>query len=95
MTRAIVYVPADDPDHIHAARCTAYAEQCGYELTGLVRGDWPAVEQMLGNGETSVVLVSEEGHLPPKRKPRIEVVANAIATRWERRTRVIRRNAAK
>ena len=93
MTRAIVYVPAGELDP-HAARCLAYCEAQGYEFRGIIRGDWAAAERMMGDGETSVVLVSTEGHLPPDRKPRIEVVANQALSQRETRTRVIRRGAA-
>lgn len=93
MTRAIVYVPSKDFDP-HAALCSVYATEHGYDIVGIVRDDWTAVQKMLGDGEASVALVSVEEHLPPKRKPRIEVVANAVKSRWEGRTRIIRRNAA-
>jgi hypothetical protein len=91
MTKAVVFVPSRDFDP-HAARCVAYVEERGYELVGIVRDDWAAVQKMMVDGETSVVIVSEERHLNPRRKPRVEVVANAPApSRWEQRTRVIRR----
>lgn len=90
MTRAVIYVPSDDFDP-HAARCTIYAEERGYELAGIVRDDWAAVQRMLGDGEASVALVSIEEHLPAERKPRVEVVVNAAGSRWEKRTKVIRR----
>lgn len=93
MTRAVVYVPSGDFDP-HAARCTAYAQERGYDLVGIVIDDWPAVQRMLAVGETSVVLVSEEQHLDPERKPRVEVVAAQSASRWEKRTRIIRRTSA-
>jgi hypothetical protein len=90
MTRAVVFVRSDEFDP-HATRCTQYAEEKGYELTGVVVDNWDAVNQMLHDGEATVAIVSEESHLPAKRKPRVEVVANAAAGRWERRTRVIRK----
>jgi hypothetical protein len=92
MTRAIIYIPAGEFDP-HAARCVNYAEERGYELVGIVRDNWPAARKMAEDGGTTVVIVSEESHLDPERKPRIEVVANEYSngSRWERRTRVIRR----
>jgi hypothetical protein len=90
MTRAVVFVRSDEFDP-HATRCTIYAEEQGYELTGIVVDDWDAVTRMLGDGEASVAIVSTENHLPAERKPRVEVVANAHSSRWEKRTRVIRR----
>lgn len=93
MTRAIVFVPGDEFDP-HAARCVAYAEDQGYDLIGIIRDNWPAAQKMLGDGETSVVIVSEQAHLDPARKPRVEVVADQYhsgTSGWEQRTRVIRR----
>jgi hypothetical protein len=92
MTRAIVFVRSDEFDP-HATRCTIYAEEHGYELAGVVMDDWGAVIRMFENDEADVAVVSEESHLPARRKPRLEVVANAVADRWEKRTRVIRRSA--
>jgi hypothetical protein len=92
MTRAIVFVRSDDFDP-HATRCTMYAQEQGYELAGVIVDNWAAVQQMLGDGEASVALVSVEEHLPAKRSPRIEVVANQYGSRWEKRTRIIRRGA--
>jgi hypothetical protein len=90
MTRAIIFVPAKDFEP-HADRCLAHCEAQGYEFQGIIRGDWDAAQRMMGDGETSVVLVSTEDHLPPNRKPRIEVVANQALSRWETRSRIIRR----
>lgn len=91
MTKAVIFVKSDDFDP-HATRCTLYCEERGYEIAGVVMDDWGAVQQMLGDGQASVALVSTEEHLPAQRKPRIEVVANAISARWAKRTRVIRRS---
>lgn len=92
MTRAIVFVRSDDFDP-HATRCTIYAEEHGYDLAGVVVDDWQAVIRMFENDEADVAVVSEESHLPKQRRPRLEVVANAASDRWEKRTRIIRRNA--
>jgi hypothetical protein len=90
VTRAIVFVPSDDFDP-HATRCVAYAEERHYELVGVVRDDWNAVLRLIGDGQVGVVVVSDEAHLDPERQPRVEVVANQYSSRWEKRTRVIRR----
>ena len=90
MTRAIIHVPPTEDFDQHASRCLDYCEQQGYEFQGITR-DWAAVQQMLGDGQTSVVIVSTEEHLDPNRKPRVEVVANQPASRYETRTRLIRR----
>lgn len=94
MTRAIVYVKTDSEYEAHAARCLEHCQQRGYEFQGLIRDDWEAAQKMLGDGQTSVIIVASETQLDPDRKPRIEVVANQPpATKWEERTRLIRRNA--
>lgn len=94
MTRAIIYVPSDGFE-AHASRCMEYCKAQGYEFKGLIRGNWEAARGMALRGETTVVIVASEQHLDPQRKPRIEVVANQPGeTRWENRTRIIRRNAA-
>lgn len=92
MTRAIIYVPAGEFDP-HATRCINYAEDRGYELVGIVRDNWPAALKMAQDGDAPVVIVSEDSHLDPEREPRIEVVAHEYSngSRWEKRTRVIRR----
>jgi hypothetical protein len=90
LTTAIVFVRSDDFDP-HATRCTIYAQEQGYELAGVIVDDWDAVTRMLHDGDAGVAIVSTEEHLPPKRTPRVEVVANATGSRWERRTRVIRK----
>lgn len=96
MTRAVVFVKTGDDFEPHADRCLDYCEQRGYHFQGIIRDDWSAVEKMLGTGETSVVIVSTEAHLDPDRRPRIEVVNNQpAATRWEARTRIIRRDGAR
>jgi hypothetical protein len=94
MTKAVIFVPVGEFDP-HAARCAEYVEEKGYELAGVVRGDWAAVQKMMRDGEADVVVLSTEDHLDPRRKPRIEVVANAALSRWETRTRVIRRGGAR
>ncbi len=94
MTRAIMFIRSDDFDP-HATRCTQHIEKQGYEFKGVVTDDWDAAQDMLDERKVDVVVVSTEEHLPAKRKPRIEVVANQAASIWEARTRVIRRNAAR
>lgn len=90
MTRAIIFVPAGQFDP-HAARCMERVVRDGYEFNGLVRDDWNEVQRMLDAGEASVAIVSVEEHLPPNRKPRIEIVGNATPDRYESRTRLVRR----
>lgn len=90
MLKAVVFVRSDDFDP-HAARCTIYCEEQGYNLAGVILDDWPAVLQTIADGEADIVVVSEEAHLDPERSPRIEVVAHAASSHREGRTRLIRR----
>lgn len=73
MTKAIVFVRSDEFDP-HVTRCAAYAEEQGYEVTGVVLDDWGAVQKMLNDGQAGVAVVSTGSHLPSKRRPRVEVV---------------------
>lgn len=95
MTRAIVYVKTDSGYEADVDRCLDYCARHGYEFRGLIRDDSAAADRMMSNGETSVVLVPSESYLDPNRKPRIEVVSHEpAASRWEKRTRIIRRDGA-
>lgn len=94
MTRAIIFVPSENYDE-HAARGLEHCERQGYDFQGLILDDWEEANRMMLDGETSVVIVSTEEHLDPQRKPRIEVVANQPASRYETRTRLIRRDGAR
>lgn len=94
MTKAVIYLRSDDFDP-HASRCTEYVERQGYQLEGVVIDDWDAAQAMLDTGQVTVVVASTVEHLPPERRPRIEILANARAGMWEARTRIIPRNGAK
>lgn len=69
--------------------------QQGYRLVGVVRDNWAAVVKMIVTHQADVVVVATEEHLPPRRRPRVEAVANAATVTYERRTRFVRRTAAK
>lgn len=91
VTSAVIFVKSTDFDP-HATRCVAYCEERGYHLTGLIQDDWSAVVKTLAAGEAEVVVVSEERHLDPDRRPRIEIVAHQVAAPIRaQRTRIIRR----
>jgi hypothetical protein len=91
--KAVVFVLTAEFDP-HAARCVEYCEQQGYIMAGIVRDAWGAVLKMLGTGQADIVVVAAESHLPPRRRPRIEIVAQQGTAKRERRTRFIRRTAA-
>lgn len=73
MTHAVAFVPEGPLDEIFVAQCLAHCAHRGYEVAGLVRGDWPTVMAMLDAGLASVVVFAREEHIDPAREPRIEV----------------------
>ena len=87
---AIIFVPSTEFDP-HATRCITYAEERGYRVVGIVRDNYDAAMAMTRAGRAEVLIVSEEGHLPPRRKPRLEIVAHTASVRYAERTRIIRR----
>lgn len=93
MTVALIFVPAGQFDP-HAARCLAYCEERGYEVTGIVSGDWKAASDLLCHNFAGVMVVSIAEHLDPHRRPRLEIVAEQETAPGHRRTRIIPRGAA-
>lgn len=74
VTTAVVFVP----DHLfdqHAPECLAYCTACGYEIAGVIQGDWRAALAMLADGLATVIVVARRDHLPPDGGPRIEVAS--------------------
>lgn len=94
MTLAVVFIPAAVHLATYAAQCLDYCANRGYEVCGIVTEDWPSVVKLVGAQAATVVVVARAEHLDPEREPRIEIAANAAASRYETRTRLIRRNAA-
>jgi hypothetical protein len=89
LTRAIIFISGQlDPSA--ADRCMDHVKERGWEFGGLER-DWDEAVRLAKAGEVDVILVDTEAGLDPNRKPRVEVVANQPATRYETRTRLIRR----
>lgn len=103
MTSAIIFIPAAFHFATYAAQCLTYCAGRGYEVYGIVTTDWAAVLAVLSAGAAQVVVVARPDHLDPDRVPRIEVADPATpyhdnshaASARDRRTQVIRRNAAK
>lgn len=97
MTIALIFVPAGEFDP-HASRCLAYCERRGYQLAGVVRGDWDAVVRMMCDHAVDAVVVSTSTHLDPLRTPRLEYVSQELRSsgrnQRNQRTRLIRRDAA-
>ncbi|MBM0260727.1 hypothetical protein [Micromonospora sp. 4G55] len=96
METAVIYIPSDvDYDQV-AARCLAHVTESGYHLDSIVQGRWTDVRRLMWSGKVDVVVVDEEGHLPARRSPRVEIAANGrrrvagpVAGR-RRRPRIIR-----
>lgn len=91
MTHAIVFVLTQHllPD---AARCIEYCRSRGYDMVGVVRDDWTEAIRLTREGKASVIVAADARHLDPKRRPRIEIVAEQPISDKETRTRIIRRN---
>lgn len=69
-------------DHIElwASQCLTYCTTMGYDIAGVIHGDWPAALAMLTGGLATVVVVARRDHLPPDGGPRIEVAGEQPAT---------------
>lgn len=72
MTIAVIFVPAA---HIatYASQCFDYCAARGYEVAGVVHGDWAAAAAMLMSRTAGVLIVARGEHLDPNREPRVEV----------------------
>lgn len=89
MTGAIVYVASQ---HLitDAERCMEYCRARGYDLVGIVRDDWSEAVRLIQAGMAGVLVAADARHLDPRRRPRIEIVAEQPTIPGEHRTRVIR-----
>lgn len=76
MTTAVVFVPVEDFTEF-AAQCLEYCRTCGYQVRGLVRGDWRAVLALLGAGQADLAVVAQVAHAWMPGAPRIEVATPA------------------
>ena len=77
-TVAVVFVP-DAKVVPYAKLCLDYCARRGYDIAGVIRGDWPAVAAMLATKAVGVVVVARREHLEPDREPRVEVLAEVAA----------------
>lgn len=73
VTTAIIFIPAA---HIaaYAGQCLDYCAARGYQVAGIVHGDWAAAAGMLMGRAAGVMVVARPDHLDPDREPRVEVV---------------------
>lgn len=78
MPIAVIFVPAA---HLatYAHQCLEYCSARGYEVAGVVQGDWAAATTMLVNRVAGILVVARPDHLDPDREPRVEVVDQAGA----------------
>ena len=78
---AVVYIPATVTDPAGfaalAAPCLERIEACGYLFTGIVR-TYADAQALMDQGRAHVVVVASSGHLPPDRRPRIEVATDPV-----------------
>jgi hypothetical protein len=89
MTTAVVFVPYTDSVQ-YASQCLTYCAIKGYDVAGVVTGNWPAVAAMLLDGIAGVVVVARPEHVDPQRQPRLEV---AVLDRPNAAPRAARRAA--
>jgi hypothetical protein len=74
VTIAVIFIPAVHQFATYADQCLAYCAHRGYEVAGVVTGDWAAAAAMLIGRTAGVLVVARPDHLDPDREPRIEVV---------------------
>ena len=75
MIKAVIFIPETDFE-THAATCLDYCAERGYEVAGIISGNWVAAAAMLRDGAAHILIVACDEHLDPDRRPRIEVVAD-------------------
>lgn len=68
---AIAYVPHDDIEQSTLA-CLAHADRRGYQVQGVIVGNWEDALSMALEGLVDVVVVARREHLPPEVLPRVE-----------------------
>jgi hypothetical protein len=78
VTIAVIFVPAHDIAEF-GKQCMDYCAARGYEVAGVIRGDWNAAISMTRASSATVVVIASWDHLDPDRKPRVEVAAPGAA----------------
>jgi hypothetical protein len=84
--KALIYIPptCNGGDFYHCAqRCVDYCRSRGYTAEHVVRGDWPTVIKLMCEGTIDVVVVAQDDHLDPSRRPRLEVVPQDVPSSAE------------
>jgi hypothetical protein len=105
--QAVVFVPHVDALAPFATTCIEHCVKRGYEVVGVVTGDWHAAMDMLFTETANVLVVARAEHIR-QLEPRIEVVSqdlgpapqqqrpgirNAGPVRQVRRSHIIRPDA--
>lgn len=89
MTSAVILVPDIEGKYLFAAQCLDYCAARGYDVAGMIVGDWSAVVDVVRARSIAVVVVARGEHLNPDREPRIEVATPGggrdVATSQDRR----------
>jgi hypothetical protein len=103
VTTAVIFAPAATGYAEHIARCLDYCTVKGYVVSGVITGNLPAAVAMLISHTAGVIVTARPEHLAGLRgagadaEPRIEFAVPPDppnARREQRRSRVIRRDAA-
>lgn len=70
--RAVIFVPSDAREP-HTTSCAHHCQAKGYDIVGVVAGDWGAVLDMFRDGEATVAVVADPAHIDPDWEPRVEL----------------------
>lgn len=73
MPSAVIFVPYGQGKLRYGSQCLTYCSVRGYDVVGVVVGDWSAVVDVVIRGRAGVVVVARVQHLDPNREPRVEV----------------------
>lgn len=76
MTTAVIFVPNGQYE-LYASLCLNYCVAKGYEIGGVIQGDWEAVVRTISAGIATVVVVARPEHINPAWEPRIEIAGTA------------------
>lgn len=74
--QAVIFVPDLVDVERWVLACHEHCDAHGYQVTGLVVGDWGEVVRYTCEGQAQVIVVGDRGYLPPDRIPRVEVAGH-------------------
>ena len=61
-TRALIFIPQGKINDLQANQCMDHCTKRGYQVTGVIKGDWDAVLKALEDGLATVVVVARRTH---------------------------------